>query len=162
MSRITALIAFITAISPAFATAACEAPEHRQFDFWLGEWNVHRPDGQQVGTNSISRQYGGCVLHERYTTPRGYSGESLNAYDPGRKLWHQTWVDSAGTLLLLHGRFAGDRMQMEGETVQADGKVVKHRITWTPAPDGTVKQFWEAGSGDGQWKTVFDGTYKRK
>jgi hypothetical protein len=31
------------------------------------------------------REYGGCVLHERYDTGKGYSGESLNVYDAARK-----------------------------------------------------------------------------
>ena len=25
--------------------ASCGAPENRQFDFWVGDWQVHRPDG---------------------------------------------------------------------------------------------------------------------
>jgi hypothetical protein len=28
---------------------ACIAPEHRQFDFWLGEWEVRGPAGKLVG-----------------------------------------------------------------------------------------------------------------
>jgi hypothetical protein len=155
------LVALVLLTAGGAAHAACEAPEYRQFDFWMGEWTVHRPDGQQVGTNSIQREYGGCVLHERYTTGRGYSGESLNTYDAGRAQWHQTWVDTAGTLLVLRGGFAEGRMQMQAETVQADGKPVRHRITWTPLADGTVRQLWEAGP-EGALKTVFDGIYRRK
>ena len=26
------------------AASACEAPAHRAFDFWLGEWQVRTPD----------------------------------------------------------------------------------------------------------------------
>ena len=52
--------------------------------------------------NVITREYDGCVIHERYTGPQGYTGESLNAFDATRKVWHQTWVDSQGTL--LHAR----------------------------------------------------------
>ena len=88
---------------PVAAVGRCEAGDHRQFDFWLGDWNVYAPDGKLAGVNSISSEYEGCVLHERYSTDRGFSGESLNAYDPVRKVWHQTWVDSSGTLLLLEG-----------------------------------------------------------
>jgi hypothetical protein len=140
--------------------APCDAPEHRQFDFWVGEWNVSRPDGQQVGTNSISREYGGCVIHERYTTARAYAGESLNTWDTARGVWHQTWVDNGGTLLVLEGRLAGNAMVLEGGGMR-DGKPVKHRITWTPNADGTVRQFWESAGPDGQWKTAFDGLYRK-
>jgi len=142
--------------------AACEDAAHRQFDFWIGEWEVSTPDGKRVGTNRIDREYGGCVLHERYTTLRGYSGESLNMFDAGRQLWHQTWIDSDGTLLLLEGRFAGGRMTLEGQTTSAPGKVKKHRISWTRNADGSVRQFWESTDTSGAWITAFDGRYTRK
>lgn len=45
--------------------APCDAPAHREFDFWLGQWQVHTPDGEMAGSNHIERGYGGCVLHER-------------------------------------------------------------------------------------------------
>ncbi len=148
--------------SPAAAAAPCDASEHRQFDFWLGEWEVRTPDGKLAGTNRITREYGGCVLHERYDTGRGYSGESLNVYDAPRKAWHQTWVDTSGTLLLLEGGLRDGSMVLEGRTVGADAQTTKHRITWTPNPDGTVRQFWESTDARGQWTTAFDGQYKRK
>jgi hypothetical protein len=144
------------------AASACAAGEHRQFDFWLGEWNVHTPDGKLAGVNSITSEYGGCVLHERYSTPRGYRGESLNAYDAGRKIWHQTWVDTSGALLLLEGGLRGHSMVLEGESIDAKGEVTKHRITWTPIAAGGVRQHWESTDGKGVWSTAFDGRYTRK
>src|SRR4051812_17076259 len=104
MTRIESLlrkIACTLLVASGSAMAACDAPESRQFDFWLGEWTVTTPDGKLAGTNRITREYGGCVLHEHYTTPRDYAGESLNTWDADRKVWHQTWVDNSGTLLLL-------------------------------------------------------------
>ena len=102
------LLAIAIAISTSSALAApppapCSSPEHRQFDFWIGEWRVSKPDGSFVGTNRITLEYGNCVIHEHYLTGKGYSGESLNAYDAARKVWHQTWVDSDGLLLVLEG-----------------------------------------------------------
>lgn len=113
-------------------TPACASAEHRAFDFWVGEWNVHTPQGQLAGTSSVQRQYGGCVLHERYDTGRGYSGESLNTYSAPRKVWHQTWVDSSGQLLLLEGGLRDGRMVLEGQVTGADGTPARHGITWTP------------------------------
>jgi hypothetical protein len=149
-------------LTPAVTAAACDDPAYRQFDFWIGEWQVHTPEGKLAGTNRITREYGGCVLHERYTTPRGYSGESLNTYDPGRRVWHQTWVDNEGTLLLLEGRFSDGRMRLEGENTGNDGKKTRHRITWTPNTDGSVRQFWESTDGDGRWIVAFDGRYTKR
>jgi hypothetical protein len=146
----------------AMAATPCEAPEHRTFDFWLGEWQVRTPDGKLAGANRIVSEYGGCVLHERYDTSRGYSGESLNAYDAGRKVWHQTWVDTAGTLLLLEGGLRNGSMVLEGQTTGAGAQVTKHRITWTPNANGSVRQLWESTDEKGQWTVAFDGMYTRK
>jgi hypothetical protein len=160
LRRLFLSVALSVVAMPGFA--ACDDAVARQFDFWIGDWNVHTPDGKLAGTNRITREYEGCVLHERYSTARGYSGESLNAYDVGRKVWHQTWVDNEGSLLLLEGSFVNGQMQLAGQTLARDGKVTKHRITWTPNADGTVRQFWESTDANGQWITAFDGRYSRK
>ena len=141
--------------------APCRDAEYRQFDFWVGNWEVFRLDGKLAGTNSITKEYGGCVVHERYVTPGRYTGESLNSYDPARKVWHQTWVDNSGTLLLLEGQFNGKSMVLEGRTIDGAAKEIKHRITWTPNADGTVRQLWESTDDKGARTVVFDGLYKR-
>lgn len=143
------------------AAPRCEAAAHRQFDFWIGTWDVFKPDGTLAGRNRIEKRYDGCVLHEQYATPAGYRGESLNTYDAGRKLWHQTWVDNGGTLLLLEGSWREGSMVMEGATTAADGRITRHRITWTPNRDGSVRQHWQSTDTGGNWNTVFDGKYVR-
>ncbi|HEY8050229.1 MAG TPA: hypothetical protein VIE63_13720 [Ramlibacter sp.] len=154
-------VAALLALGGTCANAACDAPEYHQFDFWTGHWNVTKQDGSPAGENRITSEYGGCVVHERYTTPRGYAGESLNTWDAARKVWHQTWVDNSGTLLLLEGGLQGSSMVMEGAGFD-DGHAVRHRITWTPNADGSVRQHWETAGADGKWATVFDGMYRRK
>ena len=139
----------------------CAAPAYRAFDFWLGQWTVTTPDGKVAGANRIDSEYDGCVLHERYTAGK-YRGESLNTYDPGRGVWHQTWVDNQGTLLLLEGGLVNDAMILEGQTKNADGQVVGHRITWTPGADGSVRQLWQMTNTEGAWETAFDGRYTRQ
>ena len=140
----------------------CAAPEHRQFDFWVGDWQVHKPDGSFAGMNRITLEYGGCVVHEHYATGRGYSGESLNIYDAARKVWHQTWVDDSGLLLTLEGHWDGSSMLLEGLAATADGTVTKQRIRWSPSPDGSVRQLWESTDTKGAWIVVFDGRYTKR
>ena len=159
ISWIACALSFVYA---SVAGAACDDAAFKQFDFWIGEWEVHTPDGKLAGNNRITREYGGCLIHERYTTARGYAGESLNAYDAGRKVWHQTWVDNEGTVLLLEGRFENGKMRLEGQTTAPDGKVTKHRIEWTASKDGSVRQFWQSTDATGSWVTAFDGRYVRK
>lgn len=162
-ARVAARFAFALSL---FATSAlagpCDDAAYRAFDFWAGEWNVHTPAGKLAGTNRIEREYGGCVLHERYDTGKGYRGESLNIYDAPRKTWHQTWVDTDGTLLTLEGGIVGSAMVLEGRTTGADGAVTRHRITWTPNADGSVRQFWESTDDKGAWTVAFDGNYTRR
>jgi hypothetical protein len=158
---VSVLVGLVLA-TPTEAAAACDTAAHRAFDFWLGQWQVRKPDGQLAGSNRIEREHGGCVIHERYSTGRGYSGESLNVYDATRKVWCQTWVDSAGTLLLLEGGLRDGKMVLEGTTTGTDGKGVRHRISWTPNSDGSVRQFWESTDAQGAWGTTFDGLYTRQ
>jgi hypothetical protein len=147
-------LGLLTCVSEAATPPApCSSPEHRQFDFWIGDWRVQTPDGAFVGINRITREYAGCVIHEHYATGKGSSGESLNIYDATRKVWHQTWVDDDGLLLTLDGRWDGKSMILEGN---------KQRITWTPDADGAVRQLWEAADAKGGWTVVFDGRYTKK
>ena len=163
MSRFTLAVAVaVLTLGSAATHANCDSAEHRQFDFWLGDWDVRTPDGKLAGTNRIEREYDGCVIHEKYASQRGYKGESLNSYDAGRKLWHQTWVDNEGTLLVLEGGLHGASMLLEGTLLDGEGHSTRQRITWSPNANGSVRQHWEATDTKGQWTTVFDGLYTRR
>ena len=141
---------------------ACTGPAYHSFDFWIGEWNIHGPKGKLLGVNSIKREIGDCVLHERYENGKGYSGESFNIYDASTNRWHQTWVDSGGSLLILNGGFKDGKMILEGETTDVDGKITKHKITWTPLTDGGLRQVWESVDSLGKVTIAYDGQYRRK
>ena len=147
---------------------ACNGPEHRQFDFWVGSWRVERPDGTVVGYNNIRRQ-GDCFLHESYTTPTGYQGESLNIYDGARGVWHQSWVDNGGLLLQLDGGFDGGfdggSMILQGPGIGQGGVAVINRITWSLVNGDAdyIRQLWETSADDGRtWSVAFDGHYHRE
>lgn len=160
-----ALLALLLAVPGAAQSAPCATADHRAFDFWVGTWEVHAPGGRVMGRNTIERKMGGCVLHERYATPAGYEGESLNIFDSSRGVWHQTWTDNGGLLLLLEGGMEGGAMVMEGETTNAAGSVTRQRITWSVVdgdPD-RVRQHWESSTDGGEtWSTAFDGLYLRQ
>lgn len=149
-------------VAPAQQPSPCASPQHRQFDFWIGEWEVTRA-GQRAGTNRVERILGGCALYESWTGAGPSRGHSLNAWDPGDNKWHQTWMDNEGTVLMIAGGIVNGEMVMEGERRLADGTRQLERITWTPDADGRVRQHWQASRDQGmRWTTVFDGTYQRK
>jgi len=153
-----ALVLLLAAAAADAADKPCSAPEHRQFDFWIGEWRVTTPDGKHAGDNRIEKILDGCALHENWRGASGGQGFSYNAYDEHRKVWHQTWVDKQGNLLLLEGALRTGQMVLEG----TQGGTL-HRIAWEPRKDGTVRQLWESSADQGRtWKTEFDGLYRRK
>jgi hypothetical protein len=53
-------------------------------------------------------------------------------------------------------------MVLEGQTTGANAQTKRHRITWTPNADGSVRQLWESTDAKGQWAVAFDGMYTRK
>jgi hypothetical protein len=68
----------------------CADEAHRQFDFWVGTWEVTNAQDRVVGTNEISSILGGCVVLEEWQSTGPYSGKSLNIYDAANDKWHQT------------------------------------------------------------------------
>lgn len=161
MRALVLLVALLPA-SLAAQSPACAVPENDAFDFWVGEWTVTNPAGQQVGENRITEILGNCVLLEEWTGRSGSVGKSFNIYDAARGVWHQTWVDNGGTLLQLDGRLENGAMVLMGERPDTAGRPILQRITWTPLPDGRVRQLWETSIDAYTWAAVFDGFYSRK
>jgi hypothetical protein len=158
-------------LAPAMSAAqgappGCKTPMHRQFDFWLGEWTV-RDSARTVvmGRNSITLEDAGCTVHEHWTAGGSVpnTGQSLNAYDAKTGKWVQAWVGSGGDVLQLRGEFRDGRMVLESEGLAgANGSVTRQRITWTPMPDGRVRQLWQSTTDDGRtWVAAFDGWYEK-
>ncbi|MFN0108731.1 MAG: hypothetical protein ACKVZH_07745 [Blastocatellia bacterium] len=140
---------------------SCSQPEFRQFDFWLGDWDV-TVAGNAAGTNSIQLILGDCVLLENWTGAKGGAGKSFNLFNAAKGKWQQTWVDNSGNLLELYGEFKNGVMQLTGENI-TNGKKTLQRITWHPQEKDKVRQHWEQSSDDGKtWNTAFDGLYTRK
>ncbi len=168
MKHIRLLATASLLIAPGVAAAQgpqrspCQAPEHRQFDFWLGEWDVADSTGTVLARSLITSILGGCVIKESYAVLTGpYKGESYNTWDSRTKRWHQSWVDNGGLLALFDGGLRGNAMVLEGEGADPKGPF-RSRMTFTPMPDGRVRQLWERSSDQGTtWTTLFDGFYKR-
>jgi len=141
----------------------CSGPEYRQFDFWLGEWDVAWVNGKPAGTNRIQAVLGGCALEESWRGARGTRGTSLNYFDPVSRRWSQLWIDDTGLVLRLEGGVENGSMVLAGDARGAKGSAARHRITWTPLPGPRVRQHWETSADGGvTWTTVFDGIYVRR
>ena len=135
---------------------------HRQFDFWIGDWDVTNPAGKPAGTNVIKPILNGCVLHENWVaTGGGFVGQSHKTYDATRNVWHQTWVDAGGNLLVLEGGLDNGTMRLSDKDVPGKKNTAAwNEIAWTPNADGSVRQLWRTTTDGGKnWAVAFDGRY---
>lgn len=170
----TVFTALACASLATFAALAQEAPppkkscvdaSHRQFDFWIGDWDVFLPDGSKAGENRIESVESGCALQETWRGRGGVTGRSLNIFDADDRKWHQTWVDSTGGRLDLAGGLEGGAMVMSATSAhpKKPDSLMTQRITWSVNADGTVRQVWQNSEDGGKtWATVFDGRYVKK
>jgi hypothetical protein len=153
--------AALPASPPPSPGATCQSASYRQFDFWIGEWQVtnQRPPAGRTpppAKSRISRILNGCAVLEEYETAAGYAGKSLNFHDGKSWKWHQVWIDNGGTPLFLKGALQGQSMILQDD----GGSGPVNRITWTPMEGGKVRQHWESSKDGGRtWQTVFDGLY---
>lgn len=145
------------------APPACAAPEHRQFDFWVGEWRVTPTGKTNVVANSrIEKLYGGCAIRENWMPLKGSGGGSLNNYVVADKRWHQTWIDSSNSRVEFAGGLVEGEMILTGywKGVNGPGQDALIRMTYSRNPDGTVRQHGEQSLDHGlTWSTNFDFTY---
>lgn len=162
---VAGLLALALPAALAQTPPGCEGLEHRgDFDFWVGEWTVHGPDGQLAGTNSIRKTQGGCLIEESWSGAGGSSGYSMNYYDPLQDAWRQTWM-SAGVYIDYTGGLNDDgAMALEGEIYyHGNSNHLPFRGLWTPNDDGSVTQhFTQYNAETGSWDVWFTGRYIRQ
>lgn len=146
------------------ATPCAASPEHRQFDFWIGEWNVQNPQGQPAGTSSIQRILGDCVIYENWTSGGGaYTGKSFNLYNSSLRKWQQFWADDKGGVLEFAGEYKDNELRYTGESTDPKGNKIMHRLTFFNLSPGRVRQLWEQSTDNAKtWTVAFDGLYLRK
>ena len=118
------LIVFVCACSslaqtsprPAAPPVPCSEPQQKQFDFWLGDWDLTWPAPNQApaghGTNSVKQIMDGCVVQENFSggVSMPLRGMSVSRFDPRSGQWKQTWVDNQGGYIDLVGEFKDGQM----------------------------------------------------
>lgn len=141
----------------------CEqVPQHRQFDFWLGDWDVTEA-GKIIAQSSIQKIVGSCVIYENYSQGDGYSGKSFNVYDSVLQKWRQTWVDSLGNVSEFIGEWKDSAMCYEGASHRQNGRKILRKMTLTPIGNDKVRQYSEYSPDEGKtWKLLYDYLYLRK
>ncbi len=137
----------------------------REFDFWIGDWDVYPTGGNQiVGSSKIEMEAGGCFILENWTAI-GYpnTGKSMNFVDPKTNKWKQVWVGSGGAVTeYINGVYKDSMMEFESSSTNAQGNA-KIRFRFFNQGFNQVRQFQESSTDDGKtWNVNYDLTYVRK
>ena len=150
--------------APTRPRSPCPADANRhRFDFWIGEWNVETKDGKPAGRSSIQAISGGCGLLENWTDLNGGTGKSINAYNPAIGTWQQFWVGEFGAVTeYRESEWRGDTLSFRA-TSRVNGKSIALRLSFTPLPDGSVRQFGEQSPDSGRtWTPTYEFFYRRR
>lgn len=149
---------------PPAPPSGCTSAESRQFDFWVGRWEVYpvaKPD-TKIADSLIEKLYDGCAVRENWMPLKGSGGGSLNAYVADKGQWRQTWLDGSGVFADFSGGWTGTAMVIEGTWPQPGKPEQTTRMTYTPQPDGSVRQTGETSDDHGKtWQASFDLLYRK-
>jgi len=146
------------------AAQACNATECRQFDFWLGNWELSwtNKEGQPVtGKNSIAAILDSCVIREDFSGP-GFRGMSVSVYNKRQGKWQQTWVDNNGGYLDFAGEFSNGKMVLARAAETPQGKRLQ-RMTWYNITPDSLDWDWELSDDAGKtWNLAWRIHYRRE
>lgn len=166
LSTLAGIDAFDTLVGTMSAQAyPCEHDDSfREFDFWIGDWDVHVASGQLAGRNRITQEQRGCYLAESWTSATGGTGTSINFLDRAAGEWVQIWNDTGGNQIHIRGGLTDEGMLLVGQIhYVVNDTTLPFRGLWTPLDDGRVRQFFEQSTDGGQsWVPWFEGFYSRR
>jgi hypothetical protein len=148
---------------PANNAPACSQPEAKQFDFWVGKWNLEWGTGSK-GRNVIERSLGGCVIVEHFdgTPAIPLRGMSVSTYNAPRGKWQQTWVDNQGGYLDFVGEYKDSKMTLQRRAT-VNGKEVMQRMVWYDILKDSLQWNWERSDDEGKtWTVLWKIKYTRK
>ena len=136
-------------------------PGYRQFDFWLGEWDVYIA-GQKVGTSNIKSLQSGCIIEENWAGGFGETGQSFNFYNPITKKWHESYMGNRGGNWMMDGEYTDGAMRYQGHMYTPKGDALVHTTLFNLGPD-KVRHVSETSTDGGKtWTKVWDALYERR
>lgn len=162
-----------TPLPAAAIVAACASPEHRQFDFWIGDWDLtvrarQSADGpwdEARATQHVEAILGGCAISETFTAAgpgQPWAGRSYSMWQPTTGQWRQTWVDDSGSYLAFTGGLDGGVMTLVGEAREQRGKRVLMRMVFLDVTATSLRWEWQRQLDDGPWEPQMIILYRRR
>jgi len=161
------LAAGVASVLPAavFADDAkpCAAGEHRQFDYWLGNWSVSY-GGPPAGTSKVELALDQCMIVESWDGARNHSGRTIFAYSSDDHTWYGMFADNEGRVhVFSEGKVANGVAEFRGTSRGPNGETVLNRVKIVRANGDKVEQTWEKSlDNGGTWNMAYRGVYTRK
>ena len=142
-------------------------PEARQFDFWIGDWEVYNNlyPNHRVGTSRIENISGGCSILENWEAfQMANSGKSQNWYDPSTKKWTQLWIGSGGgAQYFTEGEYKDGAMRFKYTRPGPSGTRVTGNFIFYNLGPNKVRQYQDVTNDGGKtYQVVYDFIYIRK
>jgi hypothetical protein len=143
----------------------CDSPESKQFDFWLGEWDLAYVESGKAGRsrNHVTKTLDGCAILEEFSGAPGtrLNGRSFSVFDRATRHWKQTWVDNTASYLDFTGGFVDGSMVLSREA-PGDSRKFHQRMVWEEIKGDSLKWLWQRSDDGGKtWSTQWEIDYKR-
>lgn len=163
--RQTARFKSIVVMAKANAYPCLNNPHNREFDFWVGEWNVFQTGTDfLVGKSRIENTLGGCLILENWTAMGNPAeGKSMNFLNPKTAKWEQHYMSISGVSQnYYNGEYKETAMRYDGDGVDKVGNKLLFHLTYFNEGPNQVRQVLERSADSGKtWTTLYDFTYKR-
>jgi hypothetical protein len=150
------------------ASAPCDTPQHHQFDFWVGDWQVFDArTNQLVAFDRVEKHSQGCIVQQNLTMVTdlyrrpgvGYrmTGIGVNRFDG--ESWLELWADNQWGAIVLRGMPAAGKAMVLTTIIPSRNRDL--RLEWEKRPDGSVRALqYVAPAGSGKWELYGDLIYR--
>ena len=150
------------------APSNCDTPQHHQFDFWVGDWQVFDADTHQlVAIDRVEKHTQGCIIQQNLTfltdlyrrpgVKYRLAGISINRFDGDA--WLQMWADNQWGAIFLRGAPDAKGAMVLISAIPSRNRDVK--LVYEREADGTVRNLqYVAPAGSGKWVKYGDLIYR--
>ncbi len=190
MKNLVAILLFFILIQPVIDgqqslnkdSLDCNSPESRQFNFWIGDWDIQQKilnkDGSWLETNahtSVSSILNGCALEEHWEGDVKFfwngmdsiehmKGFSIRYFDSKKNEWNIHWLDNKNLQMGtgFTGNFKNGKGEFFRETNNANENSIS-RITFSNFKKNSVHWDLSFSKDNGEtWTTLWIMDMKRR
>jgi hypothetical protein len=150
------------------AAGACDTPQHHQFDFWLGDWQVFDAETHKlVAFDRVEKHAEGCIVQQNLTlltdlwrrpgAKYRLSGIGVNRFDG--EAWLQLWADNQWGAIAMRGSLDENGAMVFKSIIPSRNRDLK--VVFEKHADGTVRNLeYVAPAGSGKWEKYGDLIYR--